>query len=211
MDEGRTHIGDTSRPRVYCLECGEIVYCDDIRSRFSPRTAELRLKRTHKRTGCIGEIQYMAGVGVQLSRESSWIIGIMNWTVQPIDNFTLWEARCHGWEPNTRDPNRLWHNCGLIILVPELCECVYKVRMRFGKPLIVKSWTRCRSHNKAVSGKCDSYHQNGHAADLAPVNMNDMGELYAIARDVFPYAQLYGWGLHCDIRGKRPEWASGGG
>ncbi len=55
-------IGDTSRPRKYCLECGEVVYCDDIWTKYPPGTAEKRLKRIHKKTGCKGEIKYMAGV-----------------------------------------------------------------------------------------------------------------------------------------------------
>lgn len=130
-------------------------------------------------------------------------MGIINWKAEPIDNFTLGEARCHGWEyinPVTPVP----HDCGLIILVPELCECVHEVRIRFGKPIIVKSWTRCRPHNRAAGGKDDSYHQNGHAIDVAPVNMSDLDELAAIVRDVFPFAYRASWGLHGDIRGKRP-------
>lgn len=59
----KRYIGDRGRPRVYCLECGEFVYCDDIWTNFPPRTAELRLKRIHNRTGCTGKIEYMAGVG----------------------------------------------------------------------------------------------------------------------------------------------------
>jgi len=55
-------IGDTSRPRVFCLKCETVIYCDDIWTDFPPRTAERRLKRIHERTGCDGEIEYMAGV-----------------------------------------------------------------------------------------------------------------------------------------------------
>ena len=65
---GRIHatIGDTTRPRQYCLKCGEVVYCDNIWSNFPPRTAELRLKRIHKQTLCDGEIQYMCGLSAGL-------------------------------------------------------------------------------------------------------------------------------------------------
>lgn len=130
-------------------------------------------------------------------------MGIMNWNVEHIENFTLREARCHGWEyinPVTPAP----HDCGLIILVPELCKCVYEVRIRFGKPIIVKSWTRCMPHNLAVGGKPGSYHVVGRAIDMAPKNMSDLDELYEIAEDVFPFTYRASWGLHGDIRGKRP-------
>lgn len=71
----------------------------------------------------------------------------MNWQAEPIDNFTLDEARCHGKEGN------LEHDCGLVILVLELCYALGKVRTDFGKPIKIKSWTRCRSHNDAVGVK----------------------------------------------------------
>lgn len=80
------------------------------------------------------------------------------------------EARCHGWEGI--EPNRVYHDCGLVILVPELCGYLY--------------------------------HVNGHAVDIALLNMADMDELEAIARRYFPFVLRYSWELHCDIRGERP-------
>ncbi len=62
-------IGDVTRPRQFCLECGEVEYCDAIWSKFPPRTAELRIMRKHKKTGCEGEIQYRAGVSEGLIRQ----------------------------------------------------------------------------------------------------------------------------------------------
>ena len=126
----------------------------------------------------------------------------MNWAAEPIDNFTLREARCHGYEK--KPSGRIWHDCGLVILVPELCIATYNVRIEFGKPIVVKSWTRCRLHNQAVGGKSDSYHQNGHAIDPAPQNISDLDELEQIARKYFGFVIRYSWGLHCDIRGERP-------
>lgn len=129
--------------------------------------------------------------------------GFMNWNAEIIDDFTLREARCHGYEktgPNTK----IWHDCGLVILVKELCRCVYTVRVRFEKPIIALSWTRCVPHNLAVGGKPDSYHPVGGAIDMRPVEMRYMGELVEIADDVFPYIYTAPWGLHGDIRGPRP-------
>lgn len=134
-------------------------------------------------------------------------MGIMNWNLEHIENFKLREARCHGWEPNSRNPNRIWHDCGLVILVPELCQCVYEVRKAFNKPIIVKSWTRCRIHNLAVGGVENSYHINGHAVDLAPAILDraHIDRLYRMAAGIFPFTYPASWGLHADIRGKRPE------
>ncbi len=121
----------------------------------------------------------------------------LNWQAEPIDNFTLDEARCHGAEGNME------HDCGLVILVPELLEALANVRRDFGKPIKVKSWTRCRPHNEAVGGVKRSYHVNGRAVDIAALNVGDRYELEAIARQYFEFVKRYGWGLHCDVRGER--------
>jgi len=126
----------------------------------------------------------------------------INWIAKPIDNFSLAEIRCHGWEQ--KDDYKVWHDCGLVILVPELLECIFRVRVRYGRPIIIKSWTRCIPHNIAVGGKRDSYHLNGHAVDIAPQDMNGLDILYEIAHDEFPLILRYSWGFHCDIRGQRP-------
>jgi hypothetical protein len=59
-------------------------------------------------------------------------------------------------------------------------------------------------HNLAVGGRPDSYHPNGHAIDIAPVDLNDLDQLERIARKYFAFVKRYSWGLHCDIRGERP-------
>lgn len=129
--------------------------------------------------------------------------GFMKWNAEIFDNFTLREARCHGWEKTGPD-TQIWHDCGLVILEPQLCWCVYSVRVRFKKPIIALSWTRCVPHNLAVGGKPDSYHPIGGAFDGRPVDMADMDELAEIAEDVFPFTYLAPWGFHGHIRGPRP-------
>lgn len=124
---------------------------------------------------------------------------MLNWDAEFIDHFTLAEARCH-----ERNPDKPPHDCGLVILVPELLECQYKVRYRFGRPIIALSWTRCPPHNAAVGGVRDSLHVNGRALDERPEDMADLGELEQIAREEYPFVLRRYWGLHCDIRGERP-------
>lgn len=59
-------VGDSSRPRVYCRKCQEVVYCDTINysvgTEFPPAAAERRLRSMHKQSGCDGKIEYMAGL-----------------------------------------------------------------------------------------------------------------------------------------------------
>lgn len=54
-------IGDGRRPRAYCQKCGDVVYCR-IHERNAGVRAINRLKKIHKRTGCKGEVKYMAGI-----------------------------------------------------------------------------------------------------------------------------------------------------
>lgn len=111
-----------------------------------------------------------------------------------LENFTLYEARCHGVD----------HDCGVIILDPELLSCLDRVRVKYGMPIIVNSWTRCREHNAAVGGAAQSYHMNGRAADLTATAGGDMMTLRRICRAVFPFAIDYENYIHCDVRGPRP-------
>lgn len=53
-------IGDSSRPRAYCQECKEVVYCK-LHERNAGVRAINRLKKIHKQTDCKGEVEYMAG------------------------------------------------------------------------------------------------------------------------------------------------------
>lgn len=122
---------------------------------------------------------------------------MINWEAEIIPNFTLKEARCHGKE------GEVWHDCDLVILTWSLSYFLYSVRKEFGKPIIVRSWTRCKSHNLAVGGKKDSYHQNGRAIDITCKNKL-LDELEMIARRKFPFVKRHKTFIHCDIRGERP-------
>ncbi len=114
---------------------------------------------------------------------------MLDYEIQPIPNFSLREVRCKC-------------GCGLVILQPELLICTYNLRMRYGKPVIMRSWTRCLAHNEAVGGKGDSYHLFGKANDPTPADgIND--RFRAICHDCFPYVLDYDDFCHCDTRGKR--------
>ena len=61
-------IVNTTRPRVYCEKCGEVLYCDTIRRENPVGIMINRLKKKHKETGCDGKIEYAAGVTFHISR-----------------------------------------------------------------------------------------------------------------------------------------------
>lgn len=122
----------------------------------------------------------------------------MNWEAKILDNFSLGEARCHGWEGD------VYHDCGLVILLPELVDPLDWVREKFGYPIKINSWNRCRLHNAAVGGKDDSYHQNGRAIDPSALFGGCLEDLEKLCRQAFPFVLPYSTFLHCDIRGERP-------
>jgi hypothetical protein len=116
-------------------------------------------------------------------------IVVIDYTIQPIPNFSLAEMQCKC-------------GCGLIIIQRDMLMCTYEVRLEMGIPIIVKSWTRCKAHNKVVGGKWNSYHRYGKAGDFVPEGgMTDRFE--AVCRAKFPYVERHAWGCHCDIRGRR--------
>lgn len=123
---------------------------------------------------------------------------IIDYSISVVDHFTLNEARCHG------DEGGVYHDCGLVILRPELLRPAAWVRWQFGKPIIVNSWNRCKSHNAYVGGKEDSYHLNGGAWDINAGRGVSMEYLEVLCRRAFPFVLPYDTFLHCDVRGERP-------
>lgn len=123
----------------------------------------------------------------------------IKWGAKILENFSLKEARCHGWEDG------IYHDCGRLWLVDELCEKLEVVRRAYGKPIIVTSWLRCNKHNMSVGGVTNSYHLNGHAIDIKPeVIPTYLDILEAHAQYEFSFVKRYATFLHCDIRGERP-------
>lgn len=125
---------------------------------------------------------------------------MINWNAKILDNFVLMEARCHGSE------GEIYHDCGRIWLIDELCKMLAVVRRAYGEPVTVTSWLRCELHNEAIGGMANSYHLNGHAIDIRP-KMNGVSRLDILestARYEFAFVKRYDTFIHCDIRGERP-------
>lgn len=75
-------IGDFTRPRVYCLECNVVIYCDTIHTEFPPDTARKRLEKIHKENGCKGAIEYRAGFVPRLPVKIAYTPGFVRLACQ---------------------------------------------------------------------------------------------------------------------------------
>ncbi len=127
----------------------------------------------------------------------NYIEYIVDGAAMRLDNFSLAEARCHG-----KNPDGSIHDCGLIILEPDLLLCLGLVRVRYDGTIFVSSWTRCREHNSDVGGVETSKHPQGRALDLMPAPEKNMPRLRRICDEVFPYTMHHDRFIHCDLRDK---------
>ena len=57
-------------------------------------------------------------------------------------------------------------HCGASGVTLDLVELLDWMREQYGKPIIVKSAYRCKTHNEAVGGVPESAHVTGEAADI---------------------------------------------
>ena len=75
--------------------------------------------------------------------------------------------------------------CGLSCLDPKLVELLDQARTIFGRPIIIKSGTRCQKHNAAIGGAEKSAHLIGldgfsHAVDIKVLNDYTRWHLFQI-------------------------------
>jgi len=75
--------------------------------------------------------------------------------------------------------------CGLSRLDPKLVELLDQARTIFGRPIIIKSGTRCQKHNAAIGGAEKSAHLIGldgfsHAVDIKVLNDYTRWHLFQI-------------------------------
>lgn len=74
---------------------------------------------------------------------------VMNWRWK---NFTPKELSCKG--------------TGFIVVDTHALDCLQRLRILIGKPLIINSAYRSEEHNKAVGGSPNSQHRLGKAFDI---------------------------------------------
>lgn len=69
-------------------------------------------------------------------------------------------------------------------------EVLNPLRTKFGKPILVTSGYRCKKLNELVGGVENSQHLTGSAADIVPVNKDDLQKLFDIAKEQENFDQL---------------------
>lgn len=86
---------------------------------------------------------------------------------------------------------------------PELLDFLDELRSRFGKPLLVTSGYRSPAHNKAVGGVPNSFHTQGLAADLRPLDAADLNRLWQLVNSMNTDGGVgrYDSFVHVDRRG----------
>lgn len=90
----------------------------------------------------------------------------------------------------------------------KLLALLNAIRSKFKLPIIVNSGYRSPEHNAAIGGAKNSFHVQGLAADIRPVDMNDLKLLRELALEMNPNGGV-GWYdnfVHVDARGKRARW-----
>ena len=64
-------------------------------------------------------------------------------------------------------------HCGEIVIESRVIEILERLRIYFGKPIVITSAYRCRVHNKRVGGVPNSAHTRGYAVDIKCTNSSD--------------------------------------
>ena len=108
-------------------------------------------------------------------------------------------SRCHGlnWYPD----EQLWED------IYSLARHVQDVRTGFGGAIFLTSIYRNQSYNTCIGGAQNSYHMQGKAADMVPIN-NDVSGLWKVADALTPEGGVgrYSSFVHVDIRGYKARW-----
>ena len=110
-------------------------------------------------------------------------------------HFKVWEFACH----DGSDP---------VFVSPELVEVLEKIRLHFGKPVIISSGYRTESHNAKNGGAAYSRHKYGLAADIqisgvSPREVAAYAETLLGARGGIGIYQRF---CHVDVRQEKSRW-----
>lgn len=116
------------------------------------------------------------------------------------ENFSRYEFECQG-----------VGCCGRSAPVhPALIDGLQELRDKIGRPLLITSGFRCRSHNRKIGGSRNSYHCLGMAADVAVPGGMTMEEfmMHVLSVDVFFHGGVgrYSSWVHVDVRKDAERW-----
>lgn len=101
--------------------------------------------------------------------------------------------------------------CGANNINHDLVKILEKVREHFGKPVIINSGVRCKTHNARVGGVSNSQHLDtyGTAADIATISGTTPSAMAAYVETLMPNTGgigIYSWGIHVDVRKTKARW-----
>ena len=89
------------------------------------------------------------------------------------------------------------------VISKELVNKLEKLRILYGKIIVVNSGYRCQEHNKAIGGASRSQHMLGNAADIVinPSNPENPDMVAVNAASQGLRVGLYDTFTHCDVSG----------
>ena len=110
-------------------------------------------------------------------------------------HFKVWEFACHD-------------GSDTVFVSPALVEVLEKIRVHFGKPVIVSSGYRTESHNEKSGGAAYSRHKYGMAADItisgvAPADIAAYAETLLSGRGGIGIYRRF---CHVDVRSEKSRW-----
>jgi len=96
--------------------------------------------------------------------------------------------------------------CGKFIFNKELIDKLEKARGIAGVPFLIKSGTRCQSHNREVGGVMTSGHIYGLAVDIQAQNSQDRFNIvFGLIKAGFKRIGLSEKFIHADIDTTKPQ------
>jgi len=97
-------------------------------------------------------------------------------------------------------------DCGCDTVDHTLLEMLQTIRDKFGA-LKITSGHRCEDHNKSVSGRPNSYHLQGRAADFQPLKADVIDVANFIEQENWPHGLgVYSDFIHLDSRNTKARW-----
>ena len=110
-------------------------------------------------------------------------------------HFKVWEFACHD-------------GSDTVFVSEELAQVLEKIRLHFGKPVIISSGYRTERHNEQSGGAAYSQHKYGTAADITISGVRP-ADIAAYAETLLPDRGgigIYKSFCHVDVRTARSRW-----
>lgn len=111
------------------------------------------------------------------------------------NHFKVWEFACHD-------------GSDTVFVSAELTEVLEKIRLHFGKPVVITSGYRTERHNEKSGGAAYSRHKYGMAADItisgvAPADIAAYAETLLSGRGGIGIYRRF---CHVDVRSEKSRW-----